>query len=1038
MERGGSGGYGGRARPRGGSGGRDWRGGRGWNNRGRGFQLQQQQQYYEQQQWRPSRPGGTDWNPSNAVPEGSTWVGPGEGRGRVDYGRGGGGERGGGRRGGGGERGGGRRGGGGGRGGEGRGRDGGRRGWESVPPSTGPGESQYGGTSAEPIPDPVLSEMEELKISNPVSPGPSSVVQNLDKLSPVKRPDHGGTVATRYTRLCVNHFPVHFNPETTIWHYDVDIKPAVSKHGRSKKISKAELAMVREKLSYDNPTEFPLSKTAYDGEKNIFSAVRLTKGNAKEKFEVVLSDGEGEGARSCLYVIYIQVVAELKLRKLKDYLSGHLLSIPRDILQGMDLVMKENPARRTIALGRNFYPRRQDGKDLGHGLMALRGFQHSLKPTSQGLALCLDYSVLAFRKKMPVLDFLKEHIDGFNVNEFRKFRRDIDEVLTGLKVTVTHRRTKQKYTIAGLTSEDTRSLTFSIVEDPRDNNPPKEVKPKIKLVDYFMEKYGKDIVYKDIPCLEFGGNKKNFVPMEFCVLIEGQRYPKEYLDRDAAGFLKNMSLSRPKEREERICNMMQSEDGPCGGGFIQNFGMNVNMNMTRVTGRVIGPPELKVGDRNGRPIKISVDPLKCQWNLVGKSLVEGKSIERWAILDFTSGFKKLNLNQFVPRLMDRGRNLGMHMEEPLLCESTSMRKFSSVHLLQELLESIKEQAYRKGGGRLQFLLCAMAEKDPGYKYLKWISETKIGLVTQCCLSREANKGNDQYLANLSLKINAKLGGSNVELVNRFPQFKGEGHVMFIGADVNHPGSRNTTSPSIAAVVATLNWPAANRYAARVCPQDHRKEKILHFGDICVDLVESYARINGVKPEKIIIFRDGVSEGQFDMVLNEELADLKRAFHGMNYSPTVTVIVAQKRHQTRLFPERERDGAPSGNMFPGTVVDTEIVHFSEFDFYLCSHYGSIGTSKPTHYYVLWDEHSFTSDGLQRLIYDMCFTFARCTKPVSLVPPVYYADLAAYRGRLYHDAQMDGQSPASSSLSSAASLGERFYKLHGDLENIMFFV
>ncbi|KAK9986286.1 hypothetical protein SO802_031237 [Lithocarpus litseifolius] len=184
-----------------------------------------------------------------------------------------------------------------------------------------------------------------------------------------------------------------------------------------------------------------------------------------------------------------------------------------------------------------------------------------------------------------------------------------------------------------------------------------------------------------------------------------------------------------------------------------------------------------------------------------------------------------------------------------------------------------------------------------------------------------------------------------------------------------------------------------------------------------------------------------------MVLNEELLDLKMALQKIKKSPVITLIVAQKRHQTRLFLENKSDGGPTGNVSPGSVVDTTIVHPFEFDFYLCSHYGSLGTSKPTHYYVLWDEHGFTSDDLQKRIYHMCFTFARCTKPVSLVPPVYYADLAAYRGRLYYEAVVEGQSPASatssssssisSSLFSAASLDPNLFKLHADLENIMFF-
>jgi eukaryotic translation initiation factor 2C len=188
-----------------------------------------------------------------------------------------------------------------------------------------------------------------------------------------------------------------------------------------------------------------------------------------------------------------------------------------------------------------------------------------------------------------------------------------------------------------------------------------------------------------------------------------------------------------------------------------------------------------------------------------------------------------------------------------------------------------------------------------------------------------------------------------------------------------------------------------------------------------------------------------------MVLGQELKDLKTVFQRSNYFPTITLIVAQKRHQTRLFPTGPNEGTPNGNVFPGTVVDTTVVHLFEFDFYLCSHFGSLGTSKPTHYHVLWDEHKFTSDDLQKLIYDLCFTFARCTKPVSLVPPVYYADLAAYRGRLYYEAKMSAQSPDStvsssssssylaSSFSSATSISnDPFYKLHPNTENRMFFV
>ncbi|CAH1436696.1 unnamed protein product [Lactuca virosa] len=73
----------------------------------------------------------------------------------------------------------------------------------------------------------------------------------------------------------------------------------------------------------------------------------------------------------------------------------------------------------------------------------------------------------------------------------------------------------------------------------------------------------------------------------------------------------------------------------------------------------------------------------------------------------------------------------------------------------------------------------------------------------------------------------------------------------------------------------------------------------------------------------------------------------------------------RRHHTRFFPMKHGDKVCTdriGNILPGAVVDTKICHPMEFDFYLCSHAGIQGTSRPTHYHVLYDENKFTPDGL----------------------------------------------------------------------------
>ncbi|GKV16619.1 hypothetical protein SLEP1_g27239 [Rubroshorea leprosula] len=103
----------------------------------------------------------------------------------------------------------------------------------------------------------------------------------------------------------------------------------------------------------------------------------------------------------------------------------------------------------------------------------------------------------------------------------------------------------------------------------------------------------------------------------------------------------------------------------------------------------------------------------------------------------------------------------------------------------------------------------------------------------------------------------------------------------------------------------------------------------------------------------------------------------------------------------------------------TVVDTDRCHPTEFDFYLNSHAGIQGTSRPTHYHVLYDENRFTADALQVLTNNLCYTCARCTRSVSIVPPAYYAHLAAFRARYY----IEGESSDATSSGNSKTTKEK---------------
>ncbi|XP_025815646.1 protein argonaute 4B-like [Panicum hallii] len=134
----------------------------------------------------------------------------------------------------------------------------------------------------------------------------------------------------------------------------------------------------------------------------------------------------------------------------------------------------------------------------------------------------------------------------------------------------------------------------------------------------------------------------------------------------------------------------------------------------------------------------------------------------------------------------------------------------------------------------------------------------------------------------------------------------------------------------------------------------------------------YADLHGVNTDSFeILFprdSDGVGESQFSQMLNIELDQIIEAckFLDENWDPKFTLIVAQKNHHTKFF----IPGAPD-NVPPGTVVDNKVCHLRNYDFYMCSHAGMIGITRPTHYHILHDEIGFNPDDLQELVHSLSY-------------------------------------------------------------------
>ena len=93
----------------------------------------------------------------------------------------------------------------------------------------------------------------------------------------------------------------------------------------------------------------------------------------------------------------------------------------------------------------------------------------------------------------------------------------------------------------------------------------------------------------------------------------------------------------------------------------------------------------------------------------------------------------------------------------------------------------------------------------------------------------------------------------------------------------------------------------------------------------------------------------------------DLPELTEACENLGFNPKITLIVVGKYHKVVFFPadpNNKFNADRNGNCLPGTVVDTDIVSPVEWDYYLCTHAGLLGTSRPAHYNVLFDENELT--------------------------------------------------------------------------------
>lgn len=808
-------------------------------------------------------------------------------------------------------------------------------------------------------------------------------------------------------QLLSNHFKVNIsNVDGHFFHYSVNVMYEDGRPVDGKGVGRKVIDRVHE--TYD--TELAGKDFAYDGEKSLFTVGALP--HNKLEFTIVLEDvvsarnngnasPAGHGSpnendrkrlrrpyQSKTFKVELSFAAKIPMQAIANVLCGQENENSQEALRVLDIILRQHAAKQGCLLVRQsfFHNDAKNFTDIGGGVLGCRGFHSSFRGTQSGLSLNIDVSTTMIVQPGPVVDFLiaNQNVrDPYSI-DWAKAKR----MLKNLRIKTT--TSNQEYKITSVSEKPCREQRFLLKQKERNEDGDFQT-GEVTVYDYFVNHRNIELRYSaDLPCINVGKPKKpTFFPIELCELVSLQRYTKALTNLQRASLVEK-SRQKPQERMIVLSHALKVSSYDAEP-MLHSCGISISNSFAQIDGRVLPAPKLKVG--NGDDFL----PHNGRWNFNNKKLVKPAKIERWAVVNFSARCDARNL---VRDLMKCAEMKGIGIEAPfdVFDENPQSRRAPPVVRVEKMFENVQS----KLPGAPKFLLCLLPERKNSDLYGPWKKKnlSDFGIVTQCM---SPTRVNDQYLTNVLLKINAKLGGLNsmlavehspsIPLVSKVP-------TIILGMDVSHGSPGHSDVPSIAAVVSSRQWPLISRYRASVRTQSPKVEMIDNLfkpvsnteddGIIRELLLDFYVSSGKRKPEHIIIFRDGVSESQFNQVLNIELDKIIEAckFLDEKWNPKFAVIVAQKNHHTKFF----QNGGPD-NVPPGTIIDNKVCHPRNYDFYLCAQAGMIGTTRPTHYHVLMDEIGFSPDDLQELVHSLSYVYQRSTTAISIVAPVCYAHLAA---------------------------------------------
>ncbi|KAL2075619.1 hypothetical protein VTL71DRAFT_562 [Oculimacula yallundae] len=882
------------------------------------------------------------------------------------------------------------------------------------------------------------------------------------------RPGHG-TLGQQIT-VYANYFKILVPPTLTLTRYSVDIAPdSTGKKPVGKKLNRV-FQLLLELPEFDGvATEW----------KSMIISTKVLNIPANYTLEIrYKKEGEDEPLEKApVYKVRITTPLSFLVSDLVKFLASPNpgISYPQkaDIIQVMNALLGHHPqsSDKITSMGQNRHYLTDHGQSnahnirvLGGGLEALRGYFQSVRPATGGLLLNVNVTHGVFFQPER-LDLLYQRIGAGN-------KVKLGKILKSLRIQQLHlpaKKNKKNQDIPHAKSifalarpgdgipgpNQHRPQVASYGAGPRDvsfwlspipqgtkkSGPQPPANVYITVFDYFQKRYPQFKLDPRNPVVNVGNKENpNYLPAEVCQVLSGQPV-KRRLSPDQTAEMIKFACRKPYENADSIIGDGRNVLGlnAQSGAKAGSFGLQVGSSLITVSARVLPPPQIKYKDSQNKQTQLR--PNFGSWNMAGVKFQKGVPIGKWTFVVFRSdrrgpqysdGDVYTTVKQFQAFL----NKSGIEAKDPIKYDHPAANLNDGQDAQNDAnIRNVFRPIKTSPLGEPKFILCILPYNNTEmYNSIKTCGDTLAGIQTVCCVGSKFMKGDPQYFGNVSLKFNLKAGGTNHTVDPAKLGVISAGKTMVIGLDVTHPspGSKDT-APSVAGIVASIDSTLA-QWPCDFSVQKGRKETVTALEGMVMSRLDLWQKNNGKKlPDNILMYRDGVSEGQYQSVLDEELPLIRNACRQKYPAtattqgfPKISIVICGKRHHTRFFPTTVATADRSSNCQPGTVVDRGVTEVGAWDFFLQAHCCLQGTARSAHYYVILDEifrdpknkgtYKNAADALEDLTHNMSHLFGRATKAVSLCPPAYYADLLCTRLRCYLSDQFD---PNDSSNASVAS-------------------